>query len=425
MNKIQNTVGALLLILTLIVGSHYLKSDMLLLRLILGMGLGYALTRGFFGFAGSVNRAYRGGSTRLMQVLMWMFVVTAIINAGFLVFEKTPQFNLWIMPINLGLMIGGILFGFGMSFSSCCASGVMTDLVTDLPRAGVTLLFFGIGVFVGFPLSGGPNSLSIITDTWFETAGVYAQTTHGVFLPDLFGTGLLSYIGAIVLTAVFAGIVIHFSKIYQASRAKNGTLHGIESEHQQEKEVHCCIEKSKSITADSFWSEETYLRFFVTPWSMTRSAAMVVVIFTIMLATTKVGWGASVPFGIWIGQLLVFFGIPIESVANFSARPIAMYAKPFFEHPISVQNFGIVIGTLICVLLMGKVTLRHKFACKPLLLFALGGFCMGFGTRFSNGCNVGALYTPIANFSLSGWIFLVFIILGGIIGNTLSKKLEA
>ena len=48
---------------------------------------------------------------------------------------------------------------------------------------------------------------------------------------------------------------------------------------------------------------------------------------------------------------------------------------------------------------------------------------MGFGTRLSNGCNVGALYTPIANFSLSGWIFLVFLVLGEIFGNIIYKKI--
>lgn len=49
---------------------------------------------------------------------------------------------------------------------------------------------------------------------------------------------------------------------------------------------------------------------------------------------------------------------------------------------------------------------------------------MGFGTRMSNGCNVGALYTPIANFSLSGWIFFIFIVVGGIMGNMVAKKVK-
>jgi uncharacterized membrane protein YedE/YeeE len=50
---------------------------------------------------------------------------------------------------------------------------------------------------------------------------------------------------------------------------------------------------------------------------------------------------------------------------------------------------------------------------------------MGLGTRFANGCNVGALFTPIANFSLSGWIFLVFMVAGGVIGNMLGRRMQA
>lgn len=58
---------------------------------------------------------------------------------------------------------------------------------------------------------------------------------------------------------------------------------------------------------------------------------------------------------------------------------------------------------------------------RELVLFALGGLAMGFGTRLANGCNVGALYTPIAQFSLSGWIFLIFMVVGGIVGNKFAK----
>jgi uncharacterized membrane protein YedE/YeeE len=59
---------------------------------------------------------------------------------------------------------------------------------------------------------------------------------------------------------------------------------------------------------------------------------------------------------------------------------------------------------------------------KQVAMYSLGGLTMGFGTRIAQGCNVGALYTPISNFSLSGWIFLIFMIVGGIISNKFSEK---
>ncbi|MFK5937207.1 MAG: YeeE/YedE thiosulfate transporter family protein, partial [Sulfurimonas sp.] len=63
-----------------------------------------------------------------------------------------------------------------------------------------------------------------------------------------------------------------------------------------------------------------------------------------------------------------------------------------------------------------------KITPKAFFIFAFGGFIMGFGTRLSNGCNVGALFTPIAEFSLSGWLYLVFVVAGGFAGNAFIKR---
>lgn len=133
------------------IGAVALQQD-IFLRLLLGLGLGVALTKGSIGFAGSVNRAYRRGSTQLIQTLMLMFVITAVINAGLILGGGIEQYQLWVNPINLGLIVGGLMFGFGMTLSSCCASGVMVEMVSDVPRALVTLLMFGLGVFIGLPI---------------------------------------------------------------------------------------------------------------------------------------------------------------------------------------------------------------------------------------------------------------------------------
>ena len=77
MNKIENSIGFALLIGCVVWGSLALGSEVLFFRWLIGIGFGYVLTRAAFGFAGSVNRAYRGGSTRLMRALMLMFVLSA------------------------------------------------------------------------------------------------------------------------------------------------------------------------------------------------------------------------------------------------------------------------------------------------------------------------------------------------------------
>lgn len=86
------------------------------------------------------------------------------------------------------------------------------------------------------------------------------------------------------------------------------------------------------------------------------------------------------------------------------------------------------LGTIFFLLTSGTFTKvaksELKITPKQAFFFAVGGLLMGFGTRLSNGCNVGALFTPIANYSLSGWIFLVVLVAGGVLGNTVAKKLE-
>lgn len=418
MKNIERVLGFVLILAALILGKNMLKSDMLFFRLVMGCGFGYTLTRAYMGFAGSVNRAYRTGSTKLMRTLMFLFFISCLASVAFFFKQDPAAYDLWVNPINMGLILGGILFGFGMSFSSCCASGVLTDLITGLPRALTTLVFFGMGVFLGFPVQ---NSASWVKESWF-TSPVGEQTSGGVFLPDLFKwDGLEGYLGALVVTALFCAVVIAVSYAYENRRRNDKTFIGTPMEK---------IQAQLDVTDSADYamsSEKMYDRLFVKPWTMMQGAVVIAALFTILMGVTKAGWGASTPYGIWFGKLLMMTGVSADSLAAFAKMKPDGFLVPFFEHAISVQNFGIIVGTSIYLLTAGifKKTFFEEMniSFRELLLFAMGGLSMGFGTRLSNGCNVGALYTPIANFSLSGWAFLAVMVIGGILGNKLARRL--
>ncbi|MBN2625156.1 MAG: YeeE/YedE family protein [Spirochaetales bacterium] len=420
-NKLENSIGFILVLLILIFGGAVLGTQMLYFRLLAGIGLGYALTRGFMGFAGSVNRAYRTGSSKLMRILMAMFLGTAAISVAFLYGKDPTEFNLWVNPINFGLILGGIFFGFGMTFSSCCASGVLTDLVTGLPRALTTLVFFALGVFIGFPVQ---KTASWVTDSWFSSV-TGEQLAGGVFLPDWFmWDGMSGYLGAVLLTALFAGAVALIAKKYEDKQKSSGKFSGVGSELNQEKEL---AKKPENL---KLFSREMYEVIFVKPWQMSTGAIVIGGIFALLMGITKAGWGASTVYGFWFGKVLMLIGVSNpESLAAFTHYPASFFETGVLAHPVSVQNIGIILGTLIYLLLAGafKPTFTEELKVKPvnLLFFAMGGLFMGFGTRLANGCNVGALYTPIANFSLSGWIFLAALTAGGILGNMIGRMTKA
>ena len=407
----EKVLGFIGIILILFLGKTQFASDMLFFRLVVGVGLGYSLSRAYTGFAGSVNRAYKQGSTKLMRTLMFMFFITAVLVTAFVFNAEEGVYSLWVNPINLGLILGGILFGFGMAFSSCCASGVLTDLVTGLPRALVTLIFFGGGIFIGFPV----QKSSWVTDSWFTTGG-----GKGVYLPDLFKwDGLGGYVGALALTGIFCLIVIYLAYMYEKKRKNDGTYTGNMMENIQEMPDDLDSKNYDGLSAT------TYDRLFVKPWTLKQGAVVLALLFALLMGITKSGWGASTPYGLWFGKALMIFGISAESLAEFAKMKPEAFTTPFFQNGVTVQNVGIFLGTMIYLLTAGKFMKTFmsemKITGKEALLYAIGGFAMGFGTRMSNGCNVGALYTPIAQFSLSGWIFLIVMVIGGVIGNKFAK----
>ena len=428
MKKTEKLFGFALLAVSLFMGKMFLASDTLVIKLVIGLALGYTLTRAYTGFAGSVNRAFNTGSTKLMKALMFMFFITSVMVAAMLFKDAGSEvgiagaetWNLWINPVSLGLLAGGTLFGFGMALASACASGVMTDVVTAFPRGIISLVTFGFGIFIGWPLA----STKFATESLLPASKTAeALGKGGVFFPDLFANdGFNGFLGAIILTGVLALIVVYVSNLYEKKRRSEGTYLVHETEGMQAELV------KESLTEDVATSGESiYNKLFVNAWSLKTGSLILAILFVIMMGVTGTGWGASTPYGIWFAKFIQLFGVSPEAIHNYTkAMSPEGFAAPFFSNATTVQNVGIFLGTFVYLLTAGKfsqtVSQELKITLPEGLLFALGGLSMGVGTRLSAGCNVGALYTPIAQFSLSGWVFLVVMVIGGVLGNMFGKK---
>ncbi len=389
----QSIIGFILLGVSIIIGVAVDAS--IATRIFLGLALGYVLVRGSFGFAGSVNRAYRFNSLGLMKALMNMFMITAGLSAILFLFTDITTYDLWINQINLGLILGGLLFGFGMAFASCCASGVMTDGVVSPTKLVVVTLGFGLGILLGFPLQ--------TSATWITEGATVAFFN----ISDNLVVGLTF---AVAITVALAMLVKFISNKVEAKWASEG------------KEA-CCA--SEVIEGDF---ETTTEKVLEKPFTLNQSAVLISIIFVVMLAVTKSGWGASTPYGFWVGKLLMTFGVDAATLGEFTGKGADFFNFGLFSgqgpSSVGIQNMFIFVGGLIAALTMNKFRPSFKMPIKQVLILLIAGIIMGFGTRLANGCNVGSLYTPIANFSLSGWIFLIPMIIGGVAGNIISKKIN-
>nr|WP_315103184.1 YeeE/YedE family protein [uncultured Catonella sp.] len=418
MKQKERIAGFILLAAVVLFGMFGLKTPMLYFRLAAGLALGYALSRGYMGFAGSVNRAYNAGSTKLMRALMFMFFITAILSTAFLFGADLSELKLGVRPINMGLVIGGILFGFGMAFCSCCASGALTDMAAELPKAFITLVFLCVGVFLGFPIQH--------TATWVKDSIIKTGDKNGVFFPDLFKfDGFDGYLGSIIITGILCLIVVKLSYMYENKRKKDGSYSKLGSEMTQLSDEKKSLEENGGTCP---LCESGYEKIFVRSWSLKKASIVIAGIFILLMGITKSGWGVSTPFGIWFGKVLMLFGVSADAIGEFVKGDTKHYVAPLLEHGSSVQDIGIILGAFFYMLTSNtfvasfKASLKINF--KQIIFYAIGGFVMGFGTRLSNGCNAGALFTPIANFSLSGWFYLIFMASGGVLGNIVAKKVR-
>jgi hypothetical protein len=167
-------------------------------------------------------------------------------------------------------------------------------------------------------------------------------------------------------------------------------------------------------------------KVFLAPWKLSTSIKVIDLLFLLLMWFTGKGWSATSVFGLWFAKVLMFFGLDAQTLSTFTSRSVDFFTSPLLENATSVQNIGIIFGAIFALMLAGtfgeKFLAGLKISSKGILLYAIGGFIMGFGTRLSNGCNVGALYTPISEFSLSGWFYRIVVASGGVVGNWLLKK---
>ena len=389
------------------------------IRVTLGLSLGYILVRSYFGFAGSINRSMRGNSLKLMRAIMFTFGLTSIL-IGFMYMGNMLNISdsrnaWWNNEISLGLAIGAILFGFGMALASAWASGGLTDGAWNPTKMFIVVLSFGLGVFLAFPIqygakwTGGPNgSLHNL---------IYDGNSFNFNLDIIKEKPVYGVLVGVLITTLLCLIVVVITKIVDILFKHKG------------KEINSFDEKdfSKEWTRSELKITHTslYAKMIERPLTLIEGAIAMSIIFIIMVFLTHDAWGVSTPYGLWIGQALSTLNIvSADRLAIFTGMPAGAFSQSLTSNANGMQNIGIFIGGTIAALSMNKYSPTFKVSIKEAVLWTIGGIFMGVGTRLSGGCNVGALYSPIAFGSASGWVFFVFMVAGAIIGNIIFKKVK-
>lgn len=160
-------------------------------------------------------------------------------------------------------------------------------------------------------------------------------------------------------------------------------------------------------------------------WSYTTGALLLALLNISLFIVSGRAWGVTSAFANWGAWIYQALGGQPEKWAFFAANESNLQGlreTSFLTNTGSVQNIGIIIGALLATLLASQFKVKKIKSWRQIAAAVLGGLLMGYGARLAFGCNIGTFFSGIASFSLHGWLFGIFLLVGAWIGSKLLVK---
>lgn len=170
---------------------------------------------------------------------------------------------------------------------------------------------------------------------------------------------------------------------------------------------------------DEIEESKLYKKILINPWSYTVGAILLALLALLHIAILETSWVASGSFTVWGGKLLYNLGIDVPKWKYFIANPGLKRSLviPILKNGPALRNIGIILGALIASLLASEFKITKIKNKKQVIGAIAGGFLMGIGSRIASGCNVGAFFSSLLSFSLTGWFFGIATFIGALIGS--------
>ncbi|WP_255374536.1 YeeE/YedE thiosulfate transporter family protein [Tissierella sp. P1] len=164
-------------------------------------------------------------------------------------------------------------------------------------------------------------------------------------------------------------------------------------------------------------------KVFKKPWPYWVGGIVLGLLNILLLFTTGAAWKVTTSF-LYLGAgFLEIIGVNPSEWHYFSAYDNQLkHGETYFNNSLILMSAAMVLGSLLSVLLASQFKFK-KLKNKKQFVFALiGGILMGYGTRLSFGCNIGAYFSAIPSLSLHGWVFGIFMFVGAWIGSKILFK---
>lgn len=363
-----------------------------------GLLFGFVLQRSRFCFAAASRDIFLIRNTMITRALILAFIVSSL---GFLLLELlTPEAELLfsqgkLYPVGVFTAVGAFLFGIGMVIAGGCASGMLMRMGEGYMMQWVVMGGFLLGSVVGAWHLG----------WWYER---FIAGAAVLFYPHQLGWPL----ALLLHFSLLIGLYI-LACVYQDGWQRPGN---------QSFKPLITLRSLKNL-------RDLYVPLLKKPWPYVVGGMVLAVLNTVYFALWGTPWGITSGitfFASWVADLL---GFSPEQWYYFMGKiPIDACCLPdlitpdgisYFAFPLTFHFMAIVVGSLLASLLAGEFRIRkwrRDQAARFVPAALVGGVLMGYGSRVALGCNIGAYFSAIPSFSLHGWVFGIFIIVGAYLG---------
>ena len=409
-----------------------------------GLIYGMFLQYGRFCMASAVRDLFAVGVARmavgvLIALCLYSMIASVVTVSGFSNFHPHP--------LGWHVVIGGLIFGFGIIFTGGCASGSLYKAGEGNMGSALVIISisFSQAIFVALdewsnifaPASwttsalekGMPEELSV-DQGWFDlfTAGYVWDLNGGTLasMLDISNPMVASFLVNSLLVTILPALVIlvllyafyyrkgylHRQKLSQPGMGDH--ISGIWSMITSSRNTAIAGIGLGVFAGLHVWVTG-YLRDhygvfnfgeILADMGHTGGLSIQDTVFDPgywYITTQEAQWGA------WVMETMgidmrnnIFFGLE-NGVPN-----------PLINAP-GFMSIGIILGASILALLRREF--KWKFPNMETAMFALiGGLLMGIGARIAMGCNIGAFFATVSNGDPSGWLFLLGMVGGGYIG---------
>ncbi len=321
---------------------------------LVGAGIGAALLRSSFGFAGAFRALVQDGDATGFQAHAVMIALASLLMLPMLAQGSILGVPMRgeATPVGIGFAVGAIMFGAGMQIGGGCASGTLFSLGGGNGKL--------IGTVVGFVFGSALGAWSM--GFWWSLPAL-----PGANLQGLIGFGPAIALQLTVLAGLFA-LARHGSK----SMLSQGLLMG--------------------------------------------GIALALLNAATMFLAGK-PWGETSAFALWGSKIFTSIGIDAHHWAYWMRPGFTTQIDGSLSFDVtSLMDMAILLGAAMAAAFAGQFQPRWGGGVRPWAGALLGGIAMGYGARLANGCNIGAYFSALSVGNLSGWAWMLLALAGSWIG---------